>query len=427
MKALYVSQYFPPEIGAPAVRVSQMTTHWRAAGHDARVLTGFPNHPDGVVPPEYRAKLRRLVCTEEYRGVPVYRTWLYPAANKGVIGRSANYGSFMLSAAVRGRGLGFRPDVVIGTSPQLLCPVAAASIARRHRARFVFEVRDLWPESLEAVGVCAKGSLPYRLLDRVASRLYRQAWKVVVVTETFRMELIERGVPAEKICVVTNGVDTDFFRPDVTPPDEIAANECLRGKFLVSYVGTLGMAHGLDTLLDCAKWLLGRTEIQFLVVGTGAERERLERRSAEEGISNVTFTGPRPWSEIPGYLAASGACVVHLSRSPLFETVLPSKMFEVMAAGRPIILGVEGEAKRMLEKARAGIAVEPENPSQMRDAILGLSENAGLAERFGANGREYACGNCSYAARARDYWDVLSPGDELPERLTSPVARASAG
>ena len=427
MKALYVSQYFPPEIGAPAVRVSQMSAHWRAAGHDARVLTGFPNHPDGIVPPEYRPKLRRLVCTEDYRGVPVYRTWLYPAANKGVIGRSANYGSFMVSAALRGRSLGFRPDVVIGTSPQLLCPLAAASIARRFRARFVFEVRDLWPESLEAVGVCAKGSLPYRLLDRVAARLYKQAWKIVVVTETFRKELIERGVPPGKISVVTNGVDTDFFRPDVAPPAELAANEGLRGKFIVSYIGTLGMAHGLDTLLDCAKLLLRRTEIQFLVIGTGADREHLQRRAAEEALANVTFSGPRPWGEIPGYLGASGACVVHLSRSPLFETVLPSKMFEVMAAGRPIVLGVEGEARRLLERARAGIAVEPENPLQMRDAIVALSENADLCQRYGASGREYARENCSYAARARDYWDVLCPADEMPEGLASPLASASAG
>ena len=408
MKVLYVSQYFPPEIGAPAVRVFEMTSRWRAAGADARVLTGFPNHPDGIVPAPYRSRFRRGAAFEEYKGIPVYRTWLYPAANKGKYRRGANYLSFMLSAALRGMLLRFRPDVVIGTSPQLLCAVAASWVAGRWGARFVMEVRDLWPESLEAVGVCSKESRLYRTLDAVAANLYRKSSKVVCVTESFREELRHRGVPDAKIAVVLNGVDTEFFRPDVEPAPERESLDELRGKFIVSYIGTHGMAHALETFLDAARLLAGEQRIQFLTVGGGARLAGLEARSREMGLRNVTFLGPRPWAEMPGFLRASDVAVIHLSNSPLFQTVIPSKMFEVMAAGRPIVMGVKGEAAAILEKADAGIAITPQSPAEMRDAVLRLFRDEDLRRRFGEHGRAYARGQASYEARARDYLACLS-------------------
>ncbi|MDA1316088.1 MAG: glycosyltransferase family 4 protein [Acidobacteria bacterium] len=408
MKVLYVSQYFPPEIGAPAVRVFEMTSRWRAAGADARVLTGFPNHPDGIVPAAYRARFRRGVALEQYQGIPVYRTWLYPAANQGKYRRGANYLSFMLSAALRGMLLRFRPDVVIGTSPQLLCAVAASWVARRLRARFVMEVRDLWPESLEAVGVCSKDSRLYRTLDAVAANLYSKSWKVVGVTESFRQELRNRGVPDDKIAVVLNGVDTEFFRPDVAPAPEREALDELRGKFIVSYIGTHGMAHALETFLDAARLLADDERIQFLTVGGGARLADLKARGREMGLRNVTFLGPRPWAEMPGFLRASDVAVIHLSGSPLFRTVIPSKMFEVMAVGRPIVMGVKGEAAAILDKADAGLAITPESPEEMRDAVLRLFRDEQLRRRFGEHGRAYACEHASYEARARDYLACLS-------------------
>ena len=193
MRVLYVSQYFPPETAAPAVRISQLAKHWKRMGCDVRVLTGFPHHPHGKVPSEYRRRLRRGFFEEDWHGVPVYRTWLYPAANRGLVKRSLSYASFLLSARYRGRRLDFEPDVVIGSSPQLLAASAAASIAERFSARFVFEVRDLWPESLAAVGLCGSGSPLYRTLDGVARRLYEKAWRIVTTTEASREILIGRG------------------------------------------------------------------------------------------------------------------------------------------------------------------------------------------------------------------------------------------
>lgn len=407
MKVLYVSQYFPPEIGAPAVRVYEMTSRWRAAGVDARVLTGFPNHPDGVVPAEYLSRFRRGTAFEEYRGIPVYRTWLYPAANKGRFRRAANYASFMLSAALRGALLDFRPEVVIGTSPQLLCAVAGSWVARIHGARFVMEVRDLWPESLEAVGVCSSNSRLYRVLDRTATKLYRDSWKVVPVTQSFRKELVGRGVPDGKIGVVLNGVDTDFFRPDITPADEVVRNEQFRDRFIVSYIGTHGMAHALETFLEAARLLMDEKRIHFLTVGGGARLDDLREQARQMGLTNVTLLGPRPWSEMPAFLRASNVSVVHLSNSPLFQTVIPSKMFEVMAAGRPIIMGVKGEAVGILKRAQAGLAIEPESPEQMRDAILELFRDSERCRRFGETGRAYAVESASYQARSEDYLELL--------------------
>ena len=404
MRILYVSQYFPPEMGAPSVRVSELCRHFRDAGHDARVLTGFPHHPGGRIYPGYRTRLWKLFDREDYGGVPVYRTWLYPAANRGVVRRSANYASFCASAALRGSLLDFRPDVVIGTSPQLLCAAAGEWIARRHGARFVFEVRDLWPESLVAVKACTETSFLYRSLDRLANRLYRRAWKTVVVTDESRRSLAERGV-ATRVAVVKNGVDTDRFRPDVAP----AALPETAGKFVVSYIGTLGMAHSVSTLLEAAGLLRARPDIHFLVIGNGSERQPLVRLRRERGLANVTLLDQQPWESIPSYLALSGAAVVHLKRSPLFETVLPSKLFESMASGRPVILGVRGEAERLLTEAQAGMVCEPESPAALCQAVTRLAGDPVLRCRLGQNGRDWVLQNASYRRRAAEYLEALAP------------------
>ena len=412
MRILYVSQYFPPEIGAPAVRVSELARRWREWGHDVRVLTGFPNHPEGVVPPEYRSKLRRFVMEETWRGVPVYRTWLYPAPNRGVVRRSASFLSFGASAALRGALLGFHPEVVIGTSPQLLCAGAARLIAKRFGARFVFEVRDLWPESLFAVGAAEPSSLLYRGLASMANWLYKSADQIIAVTDSSRDEISSKGIPANKVAVVRNGVDVDAFSAE--PPAR-------SGRFTVSYIGAIGMAHALETALDAAALLRHEPEIRFVFVGGGAQREALQRKAREANLENVEFRGPRPWTEIPQILSESDACLVHLAKTPLFETVLPSKMFEAMAAGRPIILGVRGEAQRLLEEAGAGLAIEPESAEQLRDAVMTLYRDRELSQTLGRSGRLYAKQEASYEARARHYLETLEnvtlrrPSDAIEE------------
>jgi len=405
MRLLYVSQYFPPEIGAPAVRVSQLARLWREMGHDARVLTAFPHHPGGRLYPGYRRRFWKGFDREERDGVQVYRTWIYPAPNRGLLRRSASYASFYFSAALRGALLDFRPEVVIGTSPQLLCAAAACWIARRVSARFVFEVRDLWPESLVAVGACTEQSWLYRRLDGLASRLYEAAWKTVVITDEFRRRLRSRGLPPERLVVVKTGVDTERFHPDATP----ARLPRLDGKFVVSYIGTLGMAHSVATILDAADLLRDRSDVHFLIIGNGAERARLVDQWRRKRLDNVTILDQQPWEAIPGWLARSDASIVHLSRSPLFDTVLPSKMFEIMAAGRPVILGLHGEAERVLREARAGRVCQPESPAELRQAILDLAAEPDRGRRLGENGRAWVLRHASYRQRAAEYLDVLAP------------------
>jgi glycosyltransferase involved in cell wall biosynthesis len=410
MRILYVSQYFPPEMGAPSVRVSQLSRHWRSMGHDARVLSGFPNHPGGEIYPGFERRFRKGFDYEHYQGVVVYRTWLYPAANRGSVRRSANYASFCLSAALRGCLLEFSPEVVIGTSPQLLCAQAASWIARRHASRFVFEVRDLWPESLAAVGACSPDSRLYRVLGRVADGLYKRAWKTVVVTDEFQRRLLARGLAPERVTVVKNGVDAGMFHPGIAP----ARHPELAGKFVVSYIGTLGMAHAISAVLQAAELLRDHAGIHFLIIGNGAERENLLREHRERNLGNVTFLDQQAWGAIPSYLALSNACLVHLARSPLFEMVLPSKMFEAMAAARPIILGVRGEAQHLLANAAAGIACEPESPAAIAGAVLRLSADRDLCRKLGENGRAYVLRHCSFERRAAEYISAMQTED-LPE------------
>jgi len=416
MRILYVSHYFPPEIGAPAARVFQLSRNWREMGHDARVLTGFPNHPGGRFYPGYRGRAWRGFDQENYRGVPVYRTWVYPAANERVVKRSLNYGSFLLSGVLRGLLLSFQPEVVIGTSPQLLCALAASRIARWKKVPFIFEVRDLWPESLLAVKTCAADSVLYRALQRVANGLYREASKIVVVTGEFRRLLEERGVPPSRIAVVKNGVDLEMFRPDVAP----AAHPEQAGKFVAGYIGTLGMAHSVSTILETAALLRQRRDIHFLIVGNGAERETLLRQWRERRLENVTLLNQQPWDAIPSYLSLCSAAIVHLAGSPLFESVLPSKMFEIMAAGRPVVLGVRGEAERLLREAQAGVVCPPESPAQMHQAILRLADDPVTCRRLGQNGRDYVTRHASYRQRATEYLEIFRQ-TPIPEPVSEPL------
>jgi glycosyltransferase involved in cell wall biosynthesis len=271
--------------------------------------------------------------------------------------------------------------VVVATSPQLLCAVAGHLIAKRFGAPLVMEVRDLWPESLVAVGASRHSAPLVTLLERLACQMYRRASHVVTITEAQRAAIVAEGVSETRVSVIPNGVDAAFF--------EEAAGRRTDGKFVVTYIGTLGMAHRLETLLDAAHLLRDDASVEFRIVGEGARREALEARAKELRLTNVTFAGERPRGEVPRWIAESDACAVLLRRNEVFLTVVPSKMLEIMAAGRPIILGVEGEALALLERARAGIGIAPESAEQLAAAIRQLRDDATLAAQLGENGRAF--------------------------------------
>lgn len=401
MKILYVSHYFPPEIGAPAGRVAGLARQWVREGHVVDVLTGFPHHPTGVVPAEYRAKLRRGYAREDFEGVRVHRTWIFPAANSGKVRRSLNYLSFMLSAAVTGALRVHRPDVVIATSPQLLCAGAGLALARRFGVPWIMEVRDLWPESLVAVGASRTSSPLVRSLETLARTLYRSANHVVTVTEAQRAAIAENGIPPSRITVIPNGVDEEFIACAKTSPHPPAR------QFVVTYIGTLGMAHHLETLLEAAHELRYEPEVRFQIVGEGARRGALEARAREMRLPNVLFAGEQPREEVPRWIAGSHLCVVLLRKTGVFQTVVPSKMLEIMAAGCPLVLGVAGEAKALLEKAGAGIAIEPENTGQLVAAIRRMKIDHGLRAACAENGRRFIEVEFQRKPLALKYLEVL--------------------
>jgi colanic acid biosynthesis glycosyl transferase WcaI len=409
VKILYISQYFPPEMGAPAARASELAQHWAQAGHDVSVLTGFPNHPTGVVPPEWRGRLRRLTYHEKAGLVDVFRTWLWPLPNRKAHERMRNYASFCLSAAMRGLTLP-RPDVIVASSPQLLVALAGWWLSFARRIPFVFEVRDLWPESLTAVGIGHENSLLHRTLATIANFLYQHSDRIVVVTPAFKDYLIQHwGVPSVKIEVVENGVETDLFAPDsdaarASQRRELAAES----RFLACYIGTMGMAHGLETLLKAAAALeRQRPSVLFLLIGEGAEKERIKALAQSSGLTNVQFVDQQPREKIPALISASDVCLVLLKKTDVFKTVIPTKMLEFMSCARPVILGVEGQARQIIEEAGCGIAIEPENAEALASAINLLAADRESGRAMGQKGREYIVQNFSRGSTAEKYIRIL--------------------
>jgi colanic acid biosynthesis glycosyl transferase WcaI len=407
VKILYVSQYFPPEMGAPAARAAELSRHWAQIGHQVTILTGFPNHPTGVVPDEWRSRLHRMRYTETVDGVQVVRTWLWPLPNRKAHERIRNYASFCVSAGITGLGL-HKPDVIIATSPQLLCALSGWWLAWWKRVPFVFEVRDLWPESLAAVGAGSEGSLLHRALGAIAGFLYRRADRIVVVAPAFVDHLIRYwNVPAAKISIVENGVETDLFRLDPAAM-EVRKQLNLEDRFLICYIGTMGNAHGLETLIAAAEELQSALpRAMFLLIGEGAEKERIVQLAAARGLTNIQFFGQQPRERIPAYVSAADVCLVILKKTELFKTVIPTKLLEYMACERPVIVAVDGQARQIVEEAGAGVFVEPENSQDLVKAVVDLAEDPERRRLMGASGRQYIINRFSREKTARDYLTVL--------------------
>jgi len=396
-------------MGAPAARASELARHWAEAGHEVSVLTGFPNHPTGVVPLEWRPRLHRLIYREKFAGANVDRTWLWPLPNRKSHERMRNYASFCISAALRGLTLP-RPDVIIASSPQLLVGLSGWWLGFIRSIPFVFEVRDLWPESLIAVGAADARSVLHRTLATISKFLYSNAQRIVVVSPAFKQHLVERcRVPADKVDIVENGVETDLFAP--VPENVVAALRrklSLESKFIASYIGTIGNAHGLETLLDAAGQLQRKSpEITFLIVGEGAEKDRIKALALSRGLTNVRLLDQQSREDVPALISASDACLVLLKKSDIFKTVIPTKMLEFMSCARPVILAVEGQASRIVEEAGAGLIIQPEDSAALAQAVEELFAGPQLAETLGRKGREYILQKFSREQTAQKYIAVL--------------------
>lgn len=403
LRILYISHYFPPEVNAPAVRVSQFSRIWKEMGHQVTVSTGFPNHPHGIIPPEYRGK---IFATENHDGLKVLRSYVCAAPNKGFAKRILNFLSFMLSAIVSCIFRSGKQDIVIATSPQFFVAVAGYIVSVIKRAPFIFEVRDVWPEEIVAVGAMKRGMI-IKILEKIEMFLYRRAAMIVAVAQGTVDILTQRGIPANKIVLVPNGVDFERFS-QTTDDHEVRDQHDLNGHFLVSYIGTHGMAHNLGTVIGAANRLRARDDIRFLFVGDGADKEHLVSTSNDLKLDNVTFVPQQDRNRIAKYYAASDLCLVPLRKAELFTKNIPSKIYEVMASGKPMLIGAKGESKNLVERAHAGLAVEPDNDLDLSEKIALMADDRVLAQRLGENGRDFARKNCSHRDLAIRYASHLN-------------------
>ncbi len=402
-KIYYLSQYFPPEMGAPAARVYDLSKRWAANGADVSVITAFPHHPTGIIPPEYRGK---YFMTELVDGIRVYRTYIYAAPNKGFFRRTLSYISFMFSSIFRGLRLS-KPDILIATSPQFFVAIAGYIISRIKGVPFVLEVRDFWPTSIVELNML-KNKMIIRLLERIELFLYEQAKHIVVVADSYIKVLREKGIPSQKITTVKNGVDLDLFSPRLTQ-NEIKNDMGLAGKFVVSYIGTHGLAHALDIVLDAAAMLKRQNDnIHFLFIGEGAEKENLIQKAAKLNLTNVTFMDKVNRDALTSYYTLSDILLVPLRKISLFQIVLPSKISEIMAMERPILLSIDGEARKIVEQAQAGIYVEPENPAALQEKILFLYEHTDKKVELGKNGRAFVMQNLNRNVQAVNYLELIT-------------------
>ncbi|WP_287829111.1 glycosyltransferase family 4 protein [Bacteroides sp.] len=381
MKILFLTDNFPPEVNAPASRTYDHACEWIKSGHEVTIITCVPNFPKGKVYDGYK---NRLYQTEKINGIKIIRVWSYITANKGFFKRTLDFISFSITSFIA--GLFQKSDVIIATSPQFFTALSGRTLSILKRTPWIMEVRDLWPESIKTVGAM-NDNMIIRFFEWQEKRCYNSARKIIVVTDSFKKTLVARGINAEKIEVVKNGVNKDLFRPmgkDINLINELG----LEQKKIIGYVGTHGMAHKLDFILDCAKKIQGKNNYHFLFIGSGAEKEHLLKIKNKNNLKNVTFLDSVPKEDVSRYLSILDLSLINLKKSKLFTTVIPSKIFENAGMEIPIIMGVEGEAQEIVESYGAGLCFEPENEKDFMKKINLLLNDRDLYDSCKKGGKK---------------------------------------
>ena len=383
MKILFLSNNFPPERNAAASRVFERGRIWAESGHELTVITCAPHFPEGKVFNGYR----NTWSEDTLDGVRVVRVPVYITANERILKRILSFTSYMVMAFLAGL-FQRKADVVVATTPQFFTAIAGWALSRLRREPFILEVSDLWPASISAVGAIRRRRL-LRLLEAIELFLYRQASGIVVLSQAFKDDMIRRGIDGRKITVVMNGVDLARYSPQPRSASlarEVGLHE---GKITVGYIGTLGLAHGLENVLETAS-LLANQAVQFLFVGTGAARTKLESIASATHLRNVVFVPAQPKDRVTEFWSLCDIALVHLSDAPLFSTVIPSKIFEAMGMGLPIVLvAPPGEATRIVQSEEVGVCVPPAQPLALAQSLLALHRDPGQRD---------ALSRCSLAA-----------------------------
>lgn len=409
MQFIILTQYYYPEVGAAQTRLIAVIRELKAAGHGVEVVTAMPNHPANRIYPEYRGK---FYLKEEIEGVVVHRVWVYAATGAGVK-RLLNYFSFVITS-LWGLFKAAKPDYIFVGSPPLFDSLPGYLAAKFYRAKMLFHVADLWPDSAMEMGFLNSKTI-FRLSLLWEKWTYRVSYRIHAVTEGIRHNLIHtKNVPSEKILFFPNGVDVNLFQP--APPDMILGAELgLEGKKVILYAGNIGLAQGLDTVLDAAQIISDRTDILFLFVGSGSDKDRLIKKAAEYKLANVRFLDAVPLSYVSRLYTLSHAGLAVLKDLPIFAGARPSKIFPIMASGIPVIYSGAGEGARLVEKARAGLLVPPENAAELAKAVIRLVEDSKLTKEMGENGRDYVEKYFSWQKITSQWLDQLGIMQKKPK------------
>lgn len=436
MRIVFFTHYFPPESNAPASRTYEHAKRWVDRGHEVTVVTCVPNVPAGKVYEGYKNRI--WPQRETVDGIDVLRVWTYVAPNNGKVRRVVNYVSYLLSAVFGFLFFCRRPNIIIATSPQFFCGWAGVIGSYLKWCPNIVEVRDIWPESIVTVGAMKKG-WKIRLLEALEKWMYRGANHLVTVGEGYKENILSKlpdygeDADRDKVSVITNGVDTDLFSPRLPSPGFLNEHD-IADRFVCSYVGTIGMAHRLEVTIRAALKLkqLGRRDIVFMIVGDGACRTSLEKQVEDAGVQDlVRFTGRISRAQIPDVLASSDCLLVHLRKTKLFETVIPSKIFEAMAMERPVIMGVRGEAAAIVRRYQSGVDMEPENEDDLVAAVTRLADDPAFYQSLcetSAAAEHYSRGQL-----AGEYLEIIkavavgaavpSP-DPMPDYALAPAVRS---
>jgi glycosyltransferase involved in cell wall biosynthesis len=386
MRILILTQYFPPETGAPQNRLGDLALRLKAKGVNVDVFTAMPNYPKMEIFDGYKGK---LFMRDEWQGLRVFRSWIYVSKKRSIIARLLNYFSFTFSSLFLGLFALGRYDYILCESPPLFTGISAYLLCKAKRAKLIFNVSDLWPESAEKLGIITNKSL-LGLATKLEEFLYRKSVLIPVQTQGIR-DNIKQRFPNKTVYWLPNGVDTGFWKPEVYDTSWRSKNGYTSTDFLVVYAGIIGHAQGLDVVLEAAALLKNKPSIKFILVGDGPEKARLENLKATMQLSNVLFTGAVNKADMPYIIQAANAAVIPLKKLDLFLGAIPSKIFENLAFEKPLLLGVDGEARQLfINEAKAGLYFEPENAVELASQTRHLAENPEQAAVFGKNGREYA-------------------------------------
>ncbi|WP_298844947.1 glycosyltransferase family 4 protein [Clostridium sp.] len=388
MRILFLTQYCPPEVGAPQNRIFEFAKKLKEFGHEVTILTALPNYPRGEIFEEYKGK---KVVIEEIEGIKIVRTAIYATKSNQFTKRLRNYLSFTFSSVFRGAKHIDKQDVIITESPPLFLGFSGFVLAKIKGAKFIFNISDLWPESAIKLGVL-HNKLFIKMSVWLEEFCYRRAAAVTCQTQGIVDDIVNRGFDKNKIHLLTNGVDTNLFKKE-NRDDSFRCEIGIENKFALCYAGIHGIAQGLQVIIEAAEIVKDEKNIQFIFVGDGPEKQDLINLTKDKGLKNVTFLPLQPKANMPKIVASMDAAIIPLRKLELFKGALPSKMFETLASEIPIILPVEGEASKLINSANAGIVVEPENSKEIAEAVLKLYNNIELRNSFGENGRAYVMEN----------------------------------